>query len=193
MSFTGHRRQGYCLLTIGTSPDGSETETPQAGKITQYPVSFTGSWGTDSTEKWAGDRKVMESHGEDGTVEFVLEQLELEDEAALGGHDLDETGGMVEHEDDAPPYIRFAAIGTGRKEVNGKATTFYRVAEYYKCRMSGVVDDVFNTRTEGNVTYNDHSLAGKCYYNRDGNRRRKVDFDTFEAAVAEMKKFLNVT
>lgn len=192
MAFTGHRRQGYCVLTITTSPSGEVSESLGQGKLTSHVISFNGTKSDSATPLFAGDEKEMEERSAEGTVQVVLSQLELEDEAALGGHSYEAATGMDEKETDTAPYVRYAAIGTGKKknDSTGKTETYYRLLKYYKAQF-GPVDDVLKTK-EQTVSYETHSLAGACYYNKDGLMRNKTDFDTFAAAEEEMKKFLNI-
>lgn len=192
MAFTGHRRQGYCVLTITTSPTGEVTETLGKGKLTSHVINFNGTKSDSSTPLFAGDEKELDERTAEGTVQIVLSQLELEDEAALGGHTYTAESGMDEKDSDVAPYVRYAAVGTGRKknDSTGKTETYYRLVKYYKAQF-GPADDVFKTK-EASASYETHSLAGACYYNKDGIMRNKTDFATFAEAETEMKKFLNI-
>lgn len=192
MAFKGHNRQGYCPLTITQNADGTTTETPGTGKLTNHVVSFTGTKSSDSSDLWAGDAKELTESAAEGTVQLVLSQLSLEDEAAFGGHSYSESEGLVEKEDDEAPFLRYAALGVGRRvnDETGKKETFFRVLKYGKIQMAPL-DDKFQTRDKS-IQWQTHSCQGTCYYNAAGMMRSKQDFSTFEAALADMKKFLNI-
>lgn len=188
MAFKGHKRQGYCLLTITPGADGApDTETPGTGVITSHVVSFTGSNGSDATELYAGDTLEESEDSATGSVQIGLSQLSLKDEAALGGHSYSEEDGILEKEEDSAPYVRYAAIGVGTR--NGK--TFYRLVGYYKVKFS-VGDDDFATKEKA-VSFKTHTASGTTFTNAEGKRRMKKDFDSFDAALAAMKTFLNIT
>lgn len=194
MALKGNKLQGYCLLTIADNKDGTTTETPGTGVITDHVVSFNGAMGTDSSDLYAGDRKDFTDPSNEGDVQFVLSQLPLEDEAAFGGHKYDAENGLVEQEGDTAPYMRYACLGVGaRKDENGKQVNFYRLLMYHKVQM-GPVDDVLQTKGK-TTTWGTHTCAGKCYYNVDGKMRTKKDFDAdkYAEAVKAMQTFLNIT
>lgn len=193
MAMKGLKRQGYCLLTIQENADGSTTETLGEGVITSHVVSFTGTFGGDDTDLWAGDTKELSEGATSGSVQFVLSDLSMQDEAAFGGHTYTETDGIVEKETDSRPYLRYGALGVGarKNDATGKQETFFRVVEYYKVMMTPV-DDSFATKQQS-VSWQTHSCSGTCYYNAAGIRRKKQDFATFEAALDELKSFLNIS
>lgn len=193
MALKGNRLQGYCVLTITENKDGTITETPGNGKITNHVVSFNGTRGTDSTDLYAGDRKDFDDPANEGDIQFVLSQLPLEDEAAFGGHQYDAENGLVEKEGDTAPYMRYACLGVGaRKDENNHQVNFYRLLKYHKVQI-GPVDDVMQTKGK-TVTWGTHTCAGKCYYDNQGLMRTKMDFDAgkYADAVKAMKEFLNV-
>lgn len=192
MAMKGHKRQGYCPLTITENADGSTTEALGAGVLTSHVVSFTGTFSGDDTDLWAGDTKELSEGATSGSVQFVLSDLPMQDEAAFGGHTYTEAAGIVEKDTDSRPYLRYGAIGVGARkdDATGKQETFYRVVEYYKVMMTPV-DDAFSTKQQS-VSWQTHSCSGTCYYNAEGIRRKKQDFDTFEAALAELRTFLNI-
>ena len=72
MAFKGHNRQGYCPLTITQNADGTTTETPGTGKLTNHVVSFTGTKSSDSSDLWAGDAKELTESVVEGTLQLVL-------------------------------------------------------------------------------------------------------------------------
>lgn len=192
MAFKGHRRQGFCPLTITTTPEGVTSETLGTGKITKHVISFNGTVSDSSTDIWAGDVKEQSERQSEGSVQLVISQLPLEDEAALGGHEYTAKTGMTEKEGDEAPFVRYAAIGVGTRinDSSGAKETFYRLLKYYKVQF-GPLDDVLKTKQQS-PAYEMHSAAGKCYHNVDGAMRTKQEFDTFDAALTEMKTFLNI-
>lgn len=193
MAFKGHQRQGFCPLTITTTSEGVTSEALGKGKITKHVVSFNGTVSDSSTDLWAGDVKEQSERQAEGSVQLVLSQLSLEDEAALGGHEYSAETGMTEKEGDEAPYVRYAAIGLGSRinDATGAKETFYRLLKYYKVQF-GPIDDVLKTKQQS-PAYETHSAAGKSYYNEDGDMRTKQDFATFADALKEMKAFLNIT
>ena len=187
MAFKGHNRQGYCQITETAAADGTVTETLGNGVITSHVVKFGGSQKRDSSDLYAGDR--MEE-SEDGAisadVSIDISQLELKDEAALGGHTYTEENGLQIKDTDSAPFVRYAAIGVGKKQ--GK--DFFRLVMYYRVRFSGASDD-FESKNNG-VNWKTHALSGTATVNCDGKLADKKDFDTFSAAETAMKTFLNI-
>ena len=187
MAMKGHNRQGYCVLTITDPGDGSPaTEALGAGVLTNHVVAFTGTPGSDDTELYAGDTLEESESSVTGSVKIELSQLQVADEAALGGHTYSADGGMTVGENDSAPFVRYGAIGVG---VRNKVT-FYRVVCYYKVKF-GAPDDDFATK-EKTVSFKTHSLSGTAYANASGNVRFKQDYSTFESALTKLKELLNV-
>lgn len=186
MALTGHKKQGYAIITESTASDGTVTETLSGGKLTSHVVSFSANRGTSEQEYYAGDQLEESELDTTGTLSIELSGLSLEDEAALGGHDYT-TGTMTESEEDAPPYVRYGAIGVGRN--NG--TVFYRVVKVYKAKFTPA-DENLATK-QRTVTFSGHSLSGSFYPNCDGNIRAKSEFTTYESALADLKTFLGIS
>ena len=189
----GHERQGYCQITETAGADGTVSETLGTGVITSHVVNFTGTRGTSSTDVYAGDTLEDSEDETTGDVKFELSQLPLKDEAAFGGHNYDTAKDlMTEADSDSAPFFRYGAIGLGRRgATKADMKNFYRLLMYYKVKF-GPVDDTLQTKEE-KPTYKSHSVSGRCYPNAGGKIREKQDFDTFEAAIAAMKTFLNIT
>ena len=188
----GHERQGYAVITENAADDGTITEAVAAGVLTSHVVSFTGSRGNSAVEEWAGD--TLEDSEEDttGDVKLELSQLSLKDEAALGGHTYDSTKDlMTESASDTAPFVRYAAIGLGRRgATKGAMTNYWRLLMYYKVKF-GPADDTMQTK-EKTSSFKNHSLTATLYPNAQGKMRDKQDFTTFEAALAAAKTFLNI-
>lgn len=186
MALTGHKRQGYAIITETTNEDGSITETLSGGKLTNHVVSFSANRGTSEQEYYAGDQLEESELDTTGTLTIGLSNLSLEDEAALGGHDYS-NGTMIESEEDAPPYVRYGAIGVGRNS----GTVFYRVVKVYKAKFTPA-DESYATKQK-TVTFSGHSLSGSFFPNYEGNIRSKSEFATLEAALADLRSFLGIT
>lgn len=185
MALTGHKRQGYAIIAENQNDDGSVTETLSGAKLTSHVVSFSANRGTSEQEYYAGDQLEESELDTTGTVTMTLSNLPLEDEAALGGHEYS-NGTMVETEEDAPPYVRYGAIGVGRS--NG--TVFYRVLKIYKAKFTPA-DESYATKQK-TVTFSGHSLSGSFFPNAEGNIRAKSEFSSFEAALADLQTFLGM-
>lgn len=194
MALKGQKMQGYCPLTITENKDGTTTEVPGTGKITRHVISFNGAKGSDSSDMYAGDVLDFTAPANEGTVQFVLSQLPLEDEAVFGGHSYSEETGLVDKEGDAPPFLRYACLGVGsKKDEDNKQKDFYRLLMYHKVQM-GPIEDVLQTQ-EKTVKWQSHTCAGKCYYDNEHLMVTKRDFDAdkYADAVKAMKTFLNIT
>lgn len=190
MAMKGHNRQGYALITETKAADGTVTETITPGTLTTHVVNFTGARGASPVESYAGDELEDEEQETTGDVKIELSQLSLKDEAAFGGHTYDaETDKMSEKTGDTPPFMRYCAIGVGRRG-EGTMANFYRLLMYYKVKFSPV-DDNLKTR-EKTTTFQNHTASGSCYPNSAGIIRDKQDFATFAAALAAAKTFLNI-
>lgn len=188
MAFKGHSRQGYCVITEKTGADGSITETLGAGVITSNPIDFKGALKRSNVDLYAGDdREMSESGAEGGAVDIVLSDLPLKDEAALCGHTLATDGGVQVNAGDEAPYVRYAAIGVGKRRGGG---TFYRVACYYKVQF-GDLSDEYHTKEE-TPKFITPSLSGNIFKNCLGKIAEKNDYATFDLALAALKKFVNV-
>lgn len=188
MALTGHKQQGFAIITENTAEDGTVTETISGGKLTRHVVSFSANRGTSEQEYYAGDQLEESELDTTGTLTIALSGLSLADEAALGGHDYDSsTNTMTETEEDAPPYVRYGAIGVGRN--NG--TVFYRVVKVFKAKFTPA-DENLATK-QRTVTFSGHSLSGSFYPNCDGDIRSKSEFSSYDAALADLKTFLNIS
>ncbi len=188
MAFKGHNRQGYAIIKETESTPGTITETLSGGTITQHTVSFKASSKKETVELYAGDRlDESEDGATSGDVSLDVSQLELKDEAALGGHTFDASNGMTCKDSDTAPYVRYAAIGVGKKN----NVDFFRLVKYYKVKF-GDPDDDFESKKKS-VTFKTHSLQGTCMANCEGKTKDKQDFDTFDKALAAMKTFLGIS
>lgn len=187
MAMKGHNRQGYAVITETESTPGTITETLSGGTITQHVVSFKASSKKEAVELYAGDRlDESEDGATSGDVSIDISQLDLKDEAALGGHTFDASNGMTCKDSDTAPYVRYAAIGVGKKN----NVDFFRLVMYYKVKFGDPGDD-FETKKKS-ATFKTHALQGTCTANSAGKTVDKKDFDTFDTALTAMKTFLGI-
>lgn len=192
MAYIGLPYYGYCPYTTTEAEDGKVTETLGKGKITRSVIKFTPSEESNAVELWAGDL-MEQSEYDNPTASVGIERsyISLEEEAALCGQEWTSDGadgGIVHNVDDVPPFCRVAAMAKVKKP---DRTVKYRVVGYHRV-VFGPVNDELATAQKAKA-FGTQMLSGTASPNADGDFKYKNEFDTFELALTDFKKFLNVT
>lgn len=194
MAYIGLPYYGYCTYTTNEGEDGAVTETLGQGKITKSVIKVAPSVESNAVELYAGDTlEQSEYDSPTGTVSIERSYISLEEEANICGHTWTKDGtegGMTHNENDTPPFCRVAAIAKLKKP---DRTVAYRVVGYYRATFAPIADEMntkqkqkaFGTQTI-NGTLNVNAKGDFCYKNEFGAGQ-------YEEALADFKKFLNVT
>lgn len=188
MAYVGMPYYGYCPYTVAEDGTGKEVETLGAGTITRSAIKWSSNPSAEMVELWAGDR-MEQQEGESPTANVSIERsyLSVEEEAKLGGHTYTEADGMTHSEDDIAPFCRVAAMS---KQRTPDRTIKYKVVTLMRVVFAPVADE-FNTRQKSK-TYGTSTMTGTATTNGDGAFAGKQEFDTYDAALAHLKKMLNI-
>ena len=109
----------------------------------------------------------------------------------MGGHKFTQEGaegGMVHNADDTPALLRVAAMAKLKKPDRKVA---YRVVGYYRATMAPIADEM-STRS-AQKAFGQQNMTGTLGTNAKGDFSYKNEYADFAAALADMKKFLNIT
>lgn len=192
MAYVGLPYYGYCTYTETDNGDGTVTENLGTGKLTRSVIKFAPSAESSAVELWAGDLKEQDEYDNPGgTISIDRSYISLEEEAAMGGHKFTQEGaegGMVHNADDTPALLRVAAMAKLKKPDRKVA---YRVVGYYRATMAPIADEM-STRS-AQKAFGQQNMTGTLGTNAKGDFSYKNEYPNFETALADMKKFLNIT
>lgn len=192
MAFIGLPYYGYCTYTTNESGDGSVTEALGQGKITKSVIKVAPSVESNSVELYAGDTlEQSEYDTPTGSVSIERSYISLEEEANICGHTWTkdgEEGGMTHNENDTPPFCRVAAMAKIKKP---DRTIAYRVVGYYRAIFAFFADEMNTSQKQ--KSFGTQTITGTLNVNASGDFCYKNEFTEYSQALADFKKFLNVT
>lgn len=171
-----------CCKYSKVDENGKYTGPKEAGTL----VNYNGSPNKVEAEDW-GDNHVVESNRSVNKVNLSMELNDLEGEkyAELCGHEYDpETKKVTIKSTDNSPYVGIGAIGNSER--NKKEV--YILKFYPKMQFSEPNDD--NSTGTETKEYKHTTIEGVGYPDDNNMLKMEQEFDTLEAAEAELDKLL---
>ncbi len=156
------------------------------GKEIGTLVAFNGAPNKVEAEDW-GDNKKVESNKSVNKITLSMELNDLagQEYAELCGHEYDpETKKVTIKSTDNAPIVGIGAIGNSER---GGKDVF--VMKFYPHMQFGEPNDDNSTGTE-TIEYKHTTIEGTGYPDDTGTLKIEQEFDTLEAAKAELTKLL---